>query len=104
MIKYVPVITTDPNGRLNMAFDVTLVDIVASSDTIHSTYGGGTCFTGKEIGKASVVLGRGSNIITKNELKVLFLSGYRKDGKDFSVELEKGIIEACKTAAKAFWG
>lgn len=103
MIECMPVITAIDNG-VKMAFDATLGEVEANIDNIHTTYGGGAGFQGEEIGKASVVLERGHTTKTKNEFKVLYLSGYRKDGKDFCVETEKVIVEACKTAAKAFWG
>ncbi len=103
MIKCVPVITTNSYGTPKIAFDVTLVEVEANIDNIHTTYGGGAGFQGKEIGRASVVLEHGNTIRTRKELKVIYLSGYRKDGKDFCVETEKSIVEACKTAARTFW-
>ena len=103
MIKCVPVPTTDPNGRLNVAFDVTLINVDENIYNIHTTYGGGACFQGKEIGRASLILKRGNTLKTKNNLEVVFLSGYRNDGKDFCVETENSVIEACTIAARAFW-
>lgn len=102
MIKCVPVITTNSYGTPKIAFDVTLVEVATNIDNIHTTYGGGASFQGKEIGRASVVLEKG-NALRIKELKVVYLSGYRRDGKDFCVETEKSIVEACKTAAKTYW-
>lgn len=104
MLKCIPVPTTDPNGRLNVAFNVTLIEVDANIDNIRPTYGDGACFQGKEIGKASVVLGRQRTLKSKKELKVLFLSGYRNDGKDFCIETQNSVVEACKIVTKAFWG
>lgn len=103
MIKCVPLIIPTPYGKhgAKIVFDVTLVEVDANIGNIHTTYGYGACFQGKEIGKACVIL---APTIIENDLEVLFLSGYRKDGEDFCVETEKSIIKACRTAAKAFWG
>lgn len=104
MIKCVPVITaTSIRPPARIALDVTLVEMVANID-IHTAYGGGYGFQGKEIGKASVVLQQVLSSINPKEIKVVYLSGYRKDGKDFCVETERNVIEACKNVAKIFWG
>lgn len=101
-MKCIPVPTTN-NGRI-IAFDVTLIDAYYDiHHDMHPSYGGGTCFQGKVIGKAVVVLGSGT-LKARDNLKVLFLSGYRNDGKVFNKETEDIVVEECKTVAKVFWG
>lgn len=103
MIKCVPTPTDIKSTQIS--FSVSIVDANTSIDAIHTMYGGGIGYSGKKIGEASMVLGRcGNTMKTQNKTKVLYLAGYREDGKEFCVETEKAIVEACEQAAKAIWG
>lgn len=102
MIKCMPIITAFNETKIS--FSVTIVDADINIDNIHTMYGGGQGYPGKKIGEASLILGDCSETWERTDTEVLYLAGYRYDGKEFCVETEKSIIEACKVAAKAIWG
>lgn len=104
MIKCIPVISSIDGNKIS--FHISIVDANISMDTIHTMYGGGQGYPGRKIGEASAILQDCNRtlIYDDNNINVLYLAGYRDDGKDFCVETEKSIVEACKTAAKVFWG
>lgn len=103
MIKCMPVITEISGDKI--FFHVSIVDANISIDTTHTIYGGGQGYSGKKIGEASAILQDCSETWehNDNDINVLYLAGYRDDGKDFCVETEKSIVEACKQASKAIW-
>lgn len=104
MIKCVPVILSINGNKIS--FYVSIVDTNIGIDTIHTMYGGGQGYSGRKIGEASAILQDYSETWDHNDkdIEVLYLAGYRDDGKDFCVETEKSIVEACKQASKLIWG
>lgn len=105
MIRCMPIVTAIDKRKI--AFNVAIVETSDSIDTIH-TMDGGLGYSGKKIGEASVILkDAGEQLFYhpgNNMAKVVYITGYRYDGKDFCVETEKIIAEACKEAAEVIWG
>lgn len=97
-----PIVTDSNESRI--CFSVTIVDADISIDTIHTMYGGGQGYPGKKVGEASLILGNCSETWESTDTEVLYLDGYRYDGKEFCKATEESIIEACKVATKAIWG
>ncbi len=102
MIKCTPIVTAISTSRL--AFHVIITDVVDGIEAVHTMYGGGSGRPGKKIGEASVILGESSSSLMyveeKTEYEVLYIDGYRDDGKEFTVGIEKAIITACEKAAQ----
>lgn len=101
MMKCMPIVTAIESGTI--AFHVVIVETNHTLDAIHTMYGGGTGNVGEKIGEASLILRDCSETWERKYTEVLYLDGYRNDGKDFCVETEKAIVAACKVAANAFW-
>lgn len=101
MIKCIPIVIAFDTRK--MAFHVVIVDTNLSIDTSYTTYGDGHLDIGKKIGEASLILHNYRGIWEHIDTDVLYLDGYRYDGKDFTAEIEASIEEVCNKAAKAIW-
>lgn len=102
MIKCVPIVTAI--AKRKMAFHVIIVECTNfDPDTSYTTCSDCHLDSGKKIGEASLILHDCRGIWEHIDTDVLYLEGYRNDGKDFTSEIEDSIIEACNKAAKAIW-
>lgn len=101
MIKCMPIVTAFDNRK--MAFHVVIVDTNLSPDTSYPTYGGGHLAIGKKVGEASLILQNCREIWEHTDTDIMYLEGYRYDGKEFTGEIEESIKEACVEAAKEIW-
>ncbi len=106
MTKCMPKITTINGNR--MIFNVIIVEVDKRYNILR-LFGGGSGYSGKKVGEASVILEASkssdpfSYATMVYSFETLYLDAYRDDGRYFDESTKRSIVEACKKAAKAYF-